>query len=178
MDRLVWVPAGDDEPAWAAGGSYQVVRLIRFATALWDTEPVARQEAVFGRRKADGAPLGHDREDAAIDYAADPTGRMIALDSHIRRANPRTAATQGSRILRRGYSYRRGTDSAGHADEGLIFVCFQSDIEAGFAAVQRRLAGQALDKYVLSVGGGYFFTVPGRSADPDDYLGRSLIDAR
>lgn len=174
MNDLVWVPAGSDEPGWTAGGSYQVVRQIRFAPALWDAEPTAKQESVIGRRKTDGAPLGHDREDATFDYHADPGGQQIALDSHIRRANPRTPATQANRILRRGYSYRRGVDPAGQPDEGLIFVCFQRNLAAGFATVQRRLAGQALDKYVLPAGGGYFFVLAGRG---DGYLGQSLVSA-
>jgi deferrochelatase/peroxidase EfeB len=177
MDRLVWVDDGGGEPGWAAGGTYQVVRIIRFATALWDGESLARQEAVFGRRKAGGAPLSHDREDAEFDYAADPSGQSIALDAHIRRANPRTSETAGSRILRRGYSYRGGVDAAGRRDEGMLFVCLQQDVERGFAAVQRRLAGEALDRYVLPVGGGYFFVLPGVSGSDGDYLGRALIDA-
>jgi deferrochelatase/peroxidase EfeB len=160
MDRVVWVHGGD-EPAWAAGGTYQVVRMIRFATTLWDAETLARQEAVFGRRKADDVPLGHQREDETFDYGNDPDGQLIALDAHIRRANPRTAAAATSRMLRRGYSFGRGVDAAGQRDEGLIFVCFQQDLERSFATVQRRLAGQALDKYILPVGGGYFFVLPG-----------------
>lgn len=176
MDRLVWVPAGGDEPAWTHGGSYQVVRIIRFAMDLWNADPVERQEAVFGRRKSDGAPLGHHREDAAFDYTDDPDGRLIALDSHIRRANPRTPETEDQRILRRSYSYRRGADAAGHPDQGLVFVCFQQDLERGFATIQRRLVGQALDRYVMTVGGGYFFVLPGvRGAG--DYLGRGLLEA-
>ncbi|TDC38472.1 Dyp-type peroxidase [Micromonospora sp. 15K316] len=177
MERLVWVGADAGEPAWAVGGSYQVVRIIRFATALWDGESVARQEAVFGRRKSDGAPLGLDREDAVFDYGSDPSGQVIALDAHIRRANPRTPETAGSRILRRGYSYRGGVDAAGRRDEGMLFICFQRDVEAGFATMQRRLAGEALDRYVLPVGGGYFFVLPGVSGGDGDYLGRTLIDA-
>ncbi|WP_433172964.1 Dyp-type peroxidase [Actinoallomurus sp. CA-150999] len=173
MDRLVWVQPGGGEPDWAVGGTYQVVRIIRFATGLWDTETVAEQEKVFGRRKSDGAPLGHGREDAAFDYRGDPNGQVIPLDSHIRRANPRTPQTEQNRILRRGYSYRQGRDAAGHADEGLVFICFQQDLERGFATVQRRLAGEALDKYVLPVGGGYFYVLPGGG----DYLGHSLMAA-
>ena len=157
MDRLVWVGVDGSKPSWAAGGSYQVVRIIRFATTVWDAEPIARQEAVFGRRRSDGAALGQTGEDAAFDYGADPTGQVTAMDAHIRRANPRTPATDRSRILRRGYSYRGGADR----DEVMLFVCFQCDVEAGFATVQRRLADEALDRYVLPVGGGYFFDLPG-----------------
>jgi deferrochelatase/peroxidase EfeB len=175
VDRVVWVRGGGDEPAWAAGGSYQVVRVIRFATALWDAEPLARQEAVFGRRKADGVPLGGRREDEVFDYTSDPDGRFVPLDAHIRRANPRTSASVDSRMLRRGYSFGRGVDAAGQRDEGLIFICFQQDLERSFATVQRRLAGEALSKYILPVGGGYFFALPGVSAAAGDYLGRTLV---
>lgn len=157
MDQLIWVDAG--EPAWAAGGTYQVVRLIRMATGLWDRDPLPHQEAVFGRRRADGVPLGHTSEDERFDYASDPDGQAIHLDAHIRRANPRTSESQHDRILRRGYSYRR---TAG-TDEGLIFICFQRDPERGFATIQRRLTGEALQRYVLPFGGGYFF-VPGSLA--------------
>jgi deferrochelatase/peroxidase EfeB len=172
MDRLVWVQPGGSEPAWAAGGSYQVVRLVRFATELWNREPIAVQEAVFGRRKSDGAPLGHDAETEDFSYAADPTGQLVALDAHIRRANPRTPATESSRILRRGYSYR----TAG-SDQGLIFVCFQQDLARGFETIQHRLAGEALQKYILTFGGGYYYALPGATIAPGDYVGRSLIRA-
>jgi deferrochelatase/peroxidase EfeB len=177
MEDLVWVRAGGGEPAWAVGGSYQAVRLIRFATQVWDAEPLTSQEAAIGRRRSDGAPLGHDREDALFDYRDDPTGRVIPLDAHIRRANPRTPRTQANRILRRGYSYQRGPDAAGRPDQGLIFVCFQQDLRRGFITVQKRLAGEALSRYVLPFGGGYFFVLPGHSGQPADYLGRTLIDA-
>ncbi|WP_460792148.1 Dyp-type peroxidase [Micromonospora sonneratiae] len=177
MDRLVWAGPGSDEPAWTVGGTYQVVRTIRFATSLWDSEPIPRQEAVFGRRRQDGAPLGRDREDAEFDYASDEAGQLIALDAHIRRANPRTPQTEENRILRRGYSYRGPVDVTGQRDEGMLFICFQQDLERGFATVQRRLAGEALDRYLLPVGGGYYFVLPGRAGTSDDYLGRTLIDA-
>lgn len=152
MDRLVWVD--DGEPSWAAGGTYQAVRLIRFATELWDREPVPRQEQVLGRRRSDGVPLAGGAEDATFDYAGDPDGLVTPLDAHIRRANPRTADTERTRILRRGYSYRRGDE------QGIIFISFQRDLETGFAAAQRRLDGEALQRYVLPFGGGYYFVPP------------------
>jgi deferrochelatase/peroxidase EfeB len=42
------------EPARTTEGTYQVVRLIRFAIELRDAEPVQRHEDVFGRDKRSG----------------------------------------------------------------------------------------------------------------------------
>jgi deferrochelatase/peroxidase EfeB len=167
MAQLVWVAQDSVEPHWVAGGSYQVIRLVRFATQLWDREPLSTQEAVFGRRRSDGVPLGRDTETEDFTYTDDPAGRFVALDAHIRLANPRTPETAGSRILRRGYSYRTDTD------EGLVFVCFQRDLGKGFETVQRRLTGETLDKYILPFGGGYFFALPG--AAPGEHLGARLL---
>jgi deferrochelatase/peroxidase EfeB len=175
MDKLVWIQPDSGEPAWTAGGSYQVVRLIRFATELWNAEPVEHQEDVFGRHKQSGAPLAAKRADQAPNFAADPDGQITPLDAHIRRANPRTRETEANRILRRSYSYRRGRDDTGHTDKGLIFICFQQDLERGFATIQRRLHGEALEKYVLPFGGGYFFVLP--AAPPGGYLGQPLLEA-
>ncbi|MEV8609537.1 hypothetical protein AB0383_16665 [Amycolatopsis sp. NPDC051373] len=87
--------------------------------------------------------------------------------------NPRTPGTEPNRILHRGYSYRRADTDR---DEGLIFACFQHDLERGFATVQRRLSGQALDKYTLPFGG-YYFVLPGADRSRREYLGKSLFDA-
>ena len=175
MDTLVWVQPDGDEPPWTTGGTYQVVRLIRFATELWDAEPVEHQEDVFGRHKQSGAPLAGTREEQVPNFAIDPGGRITPLDAHIRRANPRTPQTEANRILRRSYSYRRGKDSVGRPDEGLIFICFQQDLERSFATIQRRLRGEALSRYVLPFGGGYYFVLP--AAPPGGYLGQQLLEA-
>ena len=174
MDELVWVGSDQGEPAWAVGGSYLVARTIRMFVERWDRTALGEQEGIIGRTKRTGAPLGKAREDDDPAYGDDPHGERIALDAHIRLANPRTAETQRSRILRRGYSYSRGFDKAGLLDEGLFFVAFQRDLEQGFVAVQKRLDGEPLAEYIQPVGGGYFFVPPGVSG-PAGVIGETLL---
>lgn len=86
------------------------------------------------------------------DYASDPEGEVIALDSHIRLANPRTKETDSSLMMRRGYSYSLGVTNSGQLDMGLLFVCYQHDLEK-VLTVQKRLNGEALEEYVKPIGG-------------------------
>ncbi|MEU9228941.1 Dyp-type peroxidase [Streptomyces massasporeus] len=146
------VKAGQDEPSWAAGGSYQVIRIIRLATDFWDRDTLREQERITGRRRSGRWLDGTPSTERAV-FATDPHGKITPLDAHVRRAapNPRTPPP----MVRRSYNYRRATD-----DHGLIFSCFQSDLEKGFEAVQRRLQGEAMAKYTLTTGGGYFFVPP------------------
>jgi deferrochelatase/peroxidase EfeB len=176
MNRLVWVAPDSSEPAWAAGGSYQVVRIIRNYVERWDRTPLQEQQTIIGRDKMTGAPLAMTAEQDIPDYASDPKGERIRLDAHIRLANPRTPETQSSLILRRPYNYSRGVTKAGQLDMGLLFICFQANLREGFIAVQKRLNGEPLEEYIKPVGGGFFFAPPGAPAK-GFYLGQSLLEA-
>ncbi len=110
------------------------------------------------------------------DYSQDPQGQVIPLDAHIRLANPRTPESRANLMLRRGYSYSLGVTNAGQLDMGLLFVCYQADLEKGFLTVQKRLNGEPLEEYIKPVGGGYFFALPGVNT-PDDWLARTLLSA-
>lgn len=176
MNELVWVQAGSDEPAWAANGSYQAVRIIRNLVERWDRTPLQEQEAIFGRVKTTGAPMDGKTETDVPDYTKDPEGKLTKLDAHIRLANPRTAESQRNLILRRPFNYSNGVMKNGQLDMGLLFICYQSDLEKGFITVQTRLNGEPLEEYLKPVGGGYFFTLPGVK-DSNDFIGRSLLAA-
>lgn len=174
MDRHVWVGPQDGEPEWAVGGSYQAIRIIRMFVEFWDRTQLVEQEALIGRSKVSGAPLGLSGEFTDPDYPEDPDGKRIPLTAHIRLANPRTPETDENLILRRGFNYSRGFDGAGRLDQGLAFIAYQRSLEKGFLTVQRRLAGEPLEEYILPVGGGFFFILPGVTG-PDRFLGDQLF---
>jgi deferrochelatase/peroxidase EfeB len=173
MDRYVWVAPGDDEPAWAAGGTYHVVRVIRMLVEFWDRTRLSEQEALIGRRKDTGAPLDGEVETDVPDYDADPDGEVTPLDAHIRLANPRTAATEDDLIFRAGLSYSRGFDGSGQLDQGLAFVSFQRRMTQ-FLDTQGRLVGEPLEEYIRPEGGGFYFALPGVT-EADGMLGEGLL---
>jgi deferrochelatase/peroxidase EfeB len=178
MDQQVWVQPHTAEPAWAAGGTYQALRIVHFNIEKWQKVPLAQQERIFGRRKASGAPIYAVSENASdlLDpiYTNDPQGLFTALDSHIRLANPQTPETAStSAILRRSYDYDRTLDVRGGLDLGHAFCCFQRELNT-YITMQNRLEGEALVPYISPRGGGYFFALPG-VRDDKDYYARGLL---
>jgi deferrochelatase/peroxidase EfeB len=173
MNQLIWVQRGSSEPAWAAGGTYFIVRTIRMHVEFWDRVGMLEQEQMIGRDRVTGAPLGGTSEFQDPDYGEDPLGKRIPLTAHIRLANPRTPATAEERILRRGYNYHRGVDEAGDLDQGLVFVAFNQDPARQFATIQTRLESEPMIDYITPVGGGYFFA-PRGAAGPGDWVGSGL----
>jgi deferrochelatase/peroxidase EfeB len=178
MDTLVWVQPHTAEPAWAAGGTYHVVRIVHFDVEQWQRVPLGQQERIFGRRKASGAPMYVLDENApdTLDpiYTNDPQGLITPLNSHIRLANPQTPQTAStSTILRRSYDYDRSPDVHGGPDLGHAFVCFQRELDT-YITMQTRLEAEMLVPYISPRGGGYFFAVPG-VLNSQDYYARGLL---
>ncbi len=165
MDRSRLVPAGGDEPAWAEGGSYQAVRIIRNFVERWDRTPLQEQQAHHGpRSRRSGRADGRRQHRATTCRTTRRTTK--AQDHAARRAHPPgQPAHRGDRgrtsILRRPFNYSNGVTKSGQLEMGLLFICYQADLEKGFIAVQTRLDGEPLEEYIKPIGGGFFFTLPG-----------------
>jgi Dyp-type peroxidase family len=112
-------------------------------------------------RWQDGTPLigSPDGPDPAIAgdpgrvndfrYSDDPHGTACPVGAHIRRANPRDhegffdgKLSDRHRIIRRGRAYGpplpSGVTEDDGADRGLVFKCYQADIERQFEVIQAR----------------------------------------
>jgi deferrochelatase/peroxidase EfeB len=173
-NRLLWVVPGIGEPDWAVGGSYHACRIIRMFIEFWDRVSLSEQQTMIGRYRASGNVLGTGSLTAPPDFASDPAGKVVPLTAHIRLANPRTKASEDSRIFRRGYNYDDGIDLTGNLNMGLIFNAFQQNLVRQFIANQTRLIGEPMVDYISPIGGGYFFAVPG-VRDRSDWYARGLF---
>jgi deferrochelatase/peroxidase EfeB len=162
LDRYVWIGQDVDQP-WLRGGSYLVARRIRMYINQWDRDYSEDQENVIGRFKTSGAPLTGTTEFDTPNFAAKRGGDPVIPDNaHIRLAAHENNG--GVRILRRGYSFTDGIDQTGNLLGGLFFIAFMRDPEQ-FVTLQRKLGTHdALNEYIVHIGGALFVCPPGLPA--------------
>jgi deferrochelatase/peroxidase EfeB len=170
----LWAQPGDG-PGWMDGGSYLVTRKIRMMIETWDRTSLAEQEAIVGRGKGSGAPLGKHGEFEPIDFGArgDDGEPVVPADAHVRLAHP--DHNGGARLLRRGYNFVDGSDGLGRLDAGLFFMAYQRDPRRQFVPIQRQLARHdRMNEYLRHVSSGVFACPPGVRG-PGDFWGRTLF---
>ena len=160
MNNYVWVGRETDQP-WLRGGSYLVTRKIRMFIENWDRDYLLDQEHVIGRAKISGAPLSGGTEFTTPNFAAAGSDGQPAIpaNSHIRLASHEQ--NDGTRILRRGYSFTDGIDpQAGTLLGGLFFIAFMKNPQQ-FIKLQTALAADALNEYIKHTGSAIFACPPG-----------------
>jgi len=176
-DRLrdhLWVQPGDG-PEWMTGGSYLVSRKIRMLVETWDRTSLAEQEAIVGRSKGSGAPLGKTGEFDEPDLQAKGADGepLLATTSHVRLAHP--TVNGGARLLRRGYNFVDGSDGLGRLNAGLFFIAYQRDPRKQFVPIQRNLSRtDDMNEYLKPVSQALFACPPGVTG-PEDHWGRALF---
>ncbi len=161
-DRHLWL-AG---PAPVAGGTIAVLRRMELDLPRFAALSVAEQEAVFGRRRAGGAPLSGGTIASDPDLGAKtPDGRyLVPADAHVRRANAN--AVGAGLMLRRSYSI---DDPA----PGLLFVSFQNDLRTFTRTLTRMDDSDALLGFTTATAAATFLILPG--FDERRPLGSSLF---
>jgi deferrochelatase/peroxidase EfeB len=160
LQQHVWVAPGDG-PAWLTGGTYLVARRIRMHIEIWDRTSLTEQEAIVGRNKGVGAPLGQIDEFDEPDFHVRGAGGLPVITdiAHIRLAS---AESLGVKILRRGYNFTDGSDGFGHLDAGLFFIAFNRDTGKQFVPMQMALSGKdEMMEYLEHNGSGHFAVPPG-----------------
>ena len=146
-----------------AYGSYLVYRKLAQDVALFNqrvvelasslgVDPDLAGAMVVGRFK-DGTPVVHDTvpspgQEVANDFnfREDREGSRCPFHAHIRKVNPRgttpltsSESERRRRIVRRGIPYGPLLEDAADAaaPRGLLFMCFQQDIDHQFEFIQR-----------------------------------------
>ncbi|WP_190125347.1 Dyp-type peroxidase [Streptomyces inusitatus] len=161
-ERDLWLPG----PPAVAGGTLAVLRRMELDLTRFAALSVAEQEAIFGRRRAGGAPLsGGSVASAPALGAKTPDGRyLIPADAHVRRANPTVVGV--GHMLRRSYSI---DDPA----PGLLFISFQNDLRTFTATLARMDTSDALLPFTTTTAGATFLILPGHG--PRRPLGSALF---
>ena len=152
-DRPSIVLIGDEDPPFR-DGSYMVFRKIREDVERWDRLTLQEQEDAVGRRKADSA----EHPDAPA-------------TSHKKKSDVKLGRRE-MKIYRRSYPFWSPAES------GLLFVCFNADLDQ-YEAVKRSMLSERggghdrLEDFYHAVEGGYYFVPPrpqGKGAFIGDFL--------
>ena len=173
LAESVWIPSGP-----AAGGTVAVIRRLRLDIAGFAALAPGAQDAVIGRERASGAPLskralsGGSRDDEVDLGAKTPEGEyLIPARAHARAAHP--SFTGSPLMLRRGYAF---SNAGPERDDGLLFVCFQNDLQT-FVRTQHRLdETDDLMAFTRATASASFLIPPGRVGGAP--LGASLSAGR
>jgi deferrochelatase/peroxidase EfeB len=175
--KAVWVD--DVGPEWMRGGSYVVVRRVRFALEHWDQMPQEYQEQAIGETKHHGKPGDKTNTQSS------PDDSLVEehAPGHLSVVSPGRDA-----MLRRSYSYNDGINfiterwppwrQAMEYDAGMFFICFQRDPRTGFIGVFREMANRdfKLNQFWSHVGGGLFAVPPGPKQG--EFIGQHLFEPR
>ncbi|MEV4342604.1 Dyp-type peroxidase [Streptomyces sp. NPDC049590] len=148
--RHLWLTG----PAPVAGGTIAVLRRMELDLPRFAALSVAGQEAVFGRRRATGAPLSGGTVASDPDLGAKtPDGRyLVPADAHVRRAHPNVVGA--GLMLRRSYS----TDGPG---PGLLFISFQNDLRTFTKTLTHMDGSDALLDFTTTTATATFLILPG-----------------
>lgn len=171
LENLVWGKAAN--PGWLSGGTGLVLRRIEMNLDTWDELDRGGRESSLGRTLAVGAPLTGVNETDEPDFDATTTlgFPVIPEYSHIRRAR---SDDPNQRIFRRGYNYDGAPTGAAISNSGLLFACFQTDVDAQFVPIQKRLDElDLLNQWTTPIGSAVFAIPPG--CGPDGYIGDTLF---
>jgi dye decolorizing peroxidase len=154
LAESVWIPSGP-----AAGGTVAVIRRLRLDISGFGALAPAAQDRVIGRERASGAPLSGGTRDDQVDLGAKtPEGEyLIPARAHARAAHP--SFTGSPLMLRRGYAF---SNAGPERDDGLLFVCFQNDLQT-FVRTQHRLdETDDLMAFTRATASASFLILPGR----------------
>jgi dye decolorizing peroxidase len=164
LDADIWLA----QPAAVAGGTIMAVRRMTLDVDAFTALPLARQEAVFGRRRESGVPLsgGTIATDPDLGAKTATGAYLIPADAHLRRAN--ALSTGVPAMLRRSYSI---DDPA----PGLLFVSFQNALRTFTATLTRMQTSDALLAFTTTTASGTFLVLPGHDAGRP--LGSTLFGA-
>ena len=172
MQRSVWV--GDEGPAWMRGGTYMVVRRIRFAIEHWVHMSQAYQESALGRYKHPGVKSSDEKVSDTISDEGEMT--------HMQIVTPKSTS-----MLRRSYSYNNGVDFISERwppwrqgleyDAGMLFICYQKDPRTAFVEMYDKMSKYdiKLNQFWTHEASGLFAYPP--AAREGEYVGQALLES-